>query len=444
MIIMTCLHQIVLRLLYKIMESTKIFTKKWMPDEGWLFIKSIFPGQAIHNNMVKNHIAEWQSAREKHPWIRDSTEFPGGVNLVGYLRTVKGIGEAARSSMMALKAGNIPHTVNDFEFGIPAYQKTEPLPDLQSKKGFPFNTNLFHINPPQLPYLHSYFKKGDLISRYNIGVWYWELPEFPEEWCFAFGLVDEVWVATQFIFDSISAKTSVPVVKIPPCIDTIYNQDLNRSDFGLPAERFLFLCAYDVLSIQARKNPFGAVEAFKRAFPKNDANVGLVIKINNAAESPQEIIHLRESLIGFSNCYLIEDIFDKLKFNSLINLVDTYVSLHRSEGFGLIPAEAMSFGKPVIMTRWSGNLDLMTVDNSCGVDYKLIPIREQAGPYMPGQMWAEPDLDHAAFFMQKIYSDKNYYSQISEQARKTIQDNYSPPVIGQLMKERLTRIGLLS
>ena len=436
-------RHIIIGLLYKIMESTKIFIKKWIPNDGWLFIRSFFPGQAIHNNMVKNYVTEWQSAREKHPWIRGSTEFSSGVNLVGYLRTVKGIGEAARSSMMALEAGNIPQAANDFELGIPAHQKTEPLPDLKSKKGFPFNTNLFHINPPQLPYLHSYFNKGDLISRYNIGVWYWELPEFPDEWRFAFGLVDEVWAATQFIYESISAKSSVPVVKIPPCIDTIYNKHLNRSDFGLPADCFLFMCAYDVLSIQARKNPLGAVEAFKRAFPKNDANVGLVIKINNTAENPQEIIHLRESLMGYSNCYMIEDVFDKPTFNSLVKHVDAYISLHRSEGFGLIPAEAMSLGKPVIMTRWSGNLDLMTVDNSCGVDYKLIPIREQAGPYRPGQIWAEPDLDHAAFFMQRLINDNNYYKQISAQAKKTIQEDFSPYTVGQLIKERMRGIGLI-
>lgn len=443
MIIMTHLRQIVIRLLYKIMENTKTFVKKWIPEDGWLLFKSFFPTQVIQRNMDRNLVSEWQSAREKHAWLPGSTEFPGGVNLVGYLRTAKGIGEAARSSILALEAGNIPHTINDFEVGIPARQQTEPLPDVQIIEGFPFNTNLFHVNPPQLPYLRSYYKGSDLISRYNIGVWYWELPEFPDEWRFAFELVDEVWVATQFIFESVSAKSSVPVVKIPPCIETTYHQGLNRSNFGLPVDRFLFMCAYDVLSIQKRKNLLGAVEAFKRAFHKNDANVGLVIKINNAAENPQEIIHLRESLSGYSNCYMIEDVFDKPTFNSLVKHVDVYISLHRSEGFGLIPAEAMSLGKPVVMTRWSGNLDLMTVDNSCGVDYKLIPIREQAGPYMPGQMWADPDLEHAAFFMQKLMNDNNYYKQISAQAKKTIQEDFSPRVIGQLIKERMRGIGLI-
>ena len=166
--------------------------------------------------------------------------------------------------------------------------------------------------------------------------------------------------------------------------------------------------------------------------------------MNNAAENQREIKQLHAHINGYSNCYLIEDVFDRLKFNSLLNLVDTFISLHRSEGFGLIPAEAMSFGKPVIMTRWSGNVDFMTADNSCGVDYKLIPVNEWAGPYMPGQIWADPDINHAAFYMQKLFNDNNYYKQISAQAKKTIQDNFSPHAIGRLIKERMRAIGLIS
>ena len=433
-----------IRLFYKIMESVRIAIKKWVPEKIWILIKSNLPAQAIHESMYKNYIEEWQAARGKYQWAPGSTEFFGGINIVGYFQTVKGIGEAARSSAMALTVGNIPHTVNNFEFGIPARQQFDYLSELKIKNGFPYNTNLFHINPPELPYLYSYFNKADLVSRYNIGVWYWELPEFPDEWRFAFELVDEVWVATQFILESISAKSTVPIVKIPPCIHMIHNKDLSRSDFGLPSNCFLFMCAYDMLSTQARKNPQGAIEAFRRAFPKNDSAVGLVIKINNARENPDEIKRLRVELQDYSNFYFIEEILDRSRMDSLINVVDGYVSLHRSEGFGLIPAEAMSLGKPVVMTRWSGNVDLMTSDNSCGVDYTLISLKEKFGPYLPGQMWAEPDLDHAAFFMKKLYTDKNYYSEISERAKKTIQDHFSPLVVGRLMKERMTQIGLIS
>lgn len=429
---------------YRFVNDLKLIVRKAIPTEIWLAIKSLLPGQAIYATIGKIHTKEWREAREKSPWRPGSQEFKEGINLVGYFRAVKGISEAARSNALALDSAKIPYTVNDYEFGVPTWQQVDVLPNSQYGDGFEFNTNLIHVNPPHLPFLWSSFKKEYVTSRYNIGVWYWELPELPGEWQPAFGLVDEIWAATQFIFDGVSARAPVPVVKIPPCISPVYDKHLKRSDYNLPAGPFLFLCAYDVLSIHARKNPIGAVDAFKMAFPKNDSSVGLVIKVNNAAENPREMRQLYSYIKGYSNCYVIEDIFDKPRFNSLLNIVDAYASLHRSEGFGLIPAEAMSFGKPVIMTRWSGNLDFMTSENSCGVDYKLIPVSRQSGPYKPGQFWADPDVDHAAFFMQKLVNDKQYYVEISKQAKRTIQDGFSPHHIGQMIKKRMMSIGLIS
>jgi glycosyltransferase involved in cell wall biosynthesis len=203
------------------------------------------------------------------------------------------------------------------------------------------------------------------------------------------------------------------------------------------------LCAYDVLSTQARKNPRGAIEAFKRAFPRGDSSVGLVIKVINAQQNPREIKNLRDELRGYSNCYFIEDIYDKSAMNSLLNLIDAYVSLHRSEGFGLIPAEAMYLGKPVVMTNWSGNVDLMTGKNSCGVNYNLVPVGYNTGPYTSDQLWADPDIDHAADLLRRLRNDSAYYAIISQEAHQTIHKNFSPQTIGNAIRIRLFDLGLI-
>ena len=44
----------------------------------------------------------------------------------------------------------------------------------------------------------------------------------------------------------------------------------------------------------------------------------------------------------------------------LISSCDAYISLHRSEGFGLGMAEAMNFGRIVIATDYSGSADFLT------------------------------------------------------------------------------------
>ena len=397
--------------------------------------------QRIRPEKRERVIIDWTKKREKNkkssrPNIID------GVNVVSFLRTSKGIAEAARSSILALNYANIPFTTIDCGIMIPDDQKVESLPTSKFSHNFKFNTNLFHMNPPELINLWSQFNKNQLSNLYNIGVWYWELPDFPDDWTFGFNLVDEVWVATQFVYDSVSAKSPLPVFIMPPCIQVDFNPSLTRTDFGLPENRFLFLCAYDVLSYQDRKNPMAAIEAFKRTFPRNDPSVGLVIKTSNTQTDTGRLKELYEATQGYTNCYFITDTFNKQKFNSLLHLVDAYISLHRAEGFGLIPAEIMSLGKPVIMTKWSGNLDLITPDNCCGVEFKLIPIQQKSGPYMPGQIWADPNIEHASSLMKKLVSDAVYYTNISKSAKLFMRENFSPAIISRKIRDRLSQIGL--
>jgi len=432
-----------MKFLYRALEFAKKLLRWLTPRGARSVIKQLAPFQRFYSNLEIVHTREWQEYRKLRSGLGNSQQAQGGVNIVGYLKATKGISEAARNNALALSSAKIPFTVNDYEAGIPKSMQVDDLPVAPDGSGFKFNTNLIHINPPQLPYLWDAFAHEDLATRYTIGVWYWELPQIPNEWGPAFDLVDEVWAASDFVFRSISAKSPVPVIKIPPCVRPVYNHLLTRTDFLLPSDCFLFICAYDMLSAQDRKNPLGAVEAFKRAFPKNDPSVGLVIKINNAQENPRGFETLMNSTTGYSNCYLLKDVYDKQKVNSLIKLGDAFISLHRSEGFGLIPAEAMSFGKPVILTKWSGNLDYMTQENSCGVDYKLIPATSTSGPYGAGQVWADPDIDHAAFFMKKLFSDREYYTQISNHAKRTIETNFSPQIVGRMIREHMTHLGLL-
>jgi glycosyltransferase involved in cell wall biosynthesis len=386
---------------------------------------------------------EWQAARLTRPWNPAANSMPGGINLVGYLKAAKGIGEAARSSALALRTAGIPYTVNDFETGVGASQQVEALPWQAEGTSFRFKANLMHINPPELPYLWETFGANDLTGRCNIAVWYWELPAFPANWAFAFDLVDEIWVGSQFVLDSVSAKSPVPVIKVPPCINPIFDNRLARSHFGLPDDLFLFLCAYDILSVQTRKNQMGAVDAFRRAFASGNSKVGLVVKINNADQNRRQVREFREKMRDLPNCYFIETTLTRLAMNSLIYLSDAYVSLHRAEGFGLIPAEAMGLGKPVIMTKWSGNLDFMTSANSCGVDYRLVPVDGDSWPYLPGQRWAEPDLDQAAVIMRRLYSDGNYRADISRHAKETIHSSFSPAIVGAIIEKRMQLAKLL-
>src|SRR5262249_9150038 len=121
----------------------------------------------------------------------------------------------------------------------------------------------------------------------------------------------------------------------------------------------------------------------------------------------------------------------------LESLCDCYVSLHRSEGFGLGLAESMYLGKPVIGTNWSGNTDFMNADNSCPVRYQLVPLESDYGPYKRGQHWAEPDIDHAVWYMQRVVEDAAWRRTIAAQGQKTIWTDFSPKAVGEMYRRRL-------
>src|SRR6185503_6112602 len=121
---------------------------------------------------------------------------------------------------------------------------------------------------------------------------------------------------------------------------------------------------------------------------------------------------------------------------------DAFVSLHRSEGFGLGLAESMYLGKPVVGTNWSGNTDFMNHKNSCPVNYDLVVLDRDHGPYKKGQFWAEADVDHAAWYMKKLVDDRAFARQIGARAKAHLTDSFSPRAIGLKYLDRLRLLGL--
>lgn len=370
------------------------------------------------------------------PFIQN--ELPLGINLIGYVHAESGVGESARSSLRAISAEDTEVSVIDFRAGN--VSRMEEKIDTGLSDGLKYSINLFHINADQLPLAYSSLGEAFFNGHYNIGYWAWELPIFPDEWLDSFKFLDEIWVPSSFCQRAISAKSNIPVLCFPHCIDIKVPVSISRSQLGIPENGFIFLNMSDVLSVPERKNPLAVVEAYKRAFRGNTDKVYLVLKISNTEYQPE----LREKLDSYiandPSIILIDQYFDRSHINALIASSDCFVSLHRSEGFGLGLAEAMSLGKPVIATGWSGNMEFMTPWNSIPVAYSLKTIEEDLGPYKKGQVWAEPDIDEAAYSMVRVISDKKWTQQISIQAAITIEEGFSPQAIGKRIRERINCI----
>jgi SAM-dependent methyltransferase/glycosyltransferase involved in cell wall biosynthesis len=377
------------------------------------------------------------SAADHDPPAASPREF--GVNLAGYLRSEKGVGEAGRAAARALEAASIPYALNDV---VDSGSINSDSVSVEFTEENPYSVNLIHVNADQVPNFASEKGAAYFAGRYTIGCWFWELSQFPEEWYSSFGFFNEVWAPTSFIQDALSRVSPIPIVKMPlalaPEPEVVPN--LTRNDFGLPTDNFLILSILDFASVLERKNPLGLITAFKQAFgTKDDAT--LVLKVAHSEQYPSESDALKRACSAH-NVRIIDRILGRQEINTLLSLCDCYASLHRSEGYGLPIAEAMTLGKPVVVTAYSGNMDFTTPANSFLVKYKLVEIDRDYGPYRKGWTWADPDLGHAAELLRSAYKNIDLAAAIGTRAREDIRQLFQPRVVAKQLRERLVRVGM--
>ena len=356
-----------------------------------------------------------------------------GINLVGYISAEMGVGEATRGEARALWEVGVPFVIIDHRQGNPARMADRSWSHKVHEEPI-FDTNLLHLNADVLATALAQLPADLRDGRRNIGYWTWELPEFPSEWHAAFELVDEVWVPTTFVRDAIGKDAPVPVRILPHAIRAPSTAAHGRARFELPSDAYQFLAMYDTHSVQARKNPQGVLAAFTEAFGE-EPSASLVLKVNNSDH--RELEQLSASVADRPNVHLITDTLSREDMDALMACSDAFVSLHRSEGFGLPIAESMARGLPVVVTGWSGNMDFTDDETAAVVDYRLVTLERTYGPYKKGQRWAEPDLDDAARWMRRLRDDPELGIAMGQRAAATVRRMLSPEAVGSRMTEYL-------
>ncbi len=359
-----------------------------------------------------------------------------GINVIGYLSAESGVGEWARSTLRVLKAAAVPVATINFRVGNMS-RMNEDLPDVERTQHL-HAINLFQINADQMAVAHASLGASLFEGRYNIGCWAWELPEFPDAWLPAFDLLDEIWACSAFCQQAFAAKSPVPVVRVPLCVEAP-DVVADRRRFGLQDDEVAFLAMCDVLSVPERKNPLGVAEAFRRAFPGGE-RVRLLLKIGNLEYQPDLKARLAVLVREDPRITLLDGYLARPVLWTLMASVDSFVSLHRAEGFGLGMAEAMACGKAVIATGWSGNVDFTRVDNALLVDYRITELQRDTGPYRRGQHWAAPDLDMAAKHMRDVATMPALRERLRVRGLATVAEELSPAAQAAFMRTRLATI----
>lgn len=364
-----------------------------------------------------------------------TTRPPFGVNVTGLLSGKLGLGEAARWIINTLSEAGVPNKPLLGRLRVPG-EEIDEYKSIDSDA--PYAINLVCLNGDTLPKLTRDLGEGFFKHRYNAALWWWELPEFPEDWSESFKLLDEVWVATDFIYNVVAPVSPIPVHKIKLPVVVAPFEPRSRAELGMPDD-FVFLFVHDYHSTMARKNPLGLVEAFRSAFPEG-SGASLVIKSINGDRMPQSHEAVMAAARGRSDIHLIDGFVDSGMKNAMIDSCDCYVSLHRSEGFGQTIAEAMWLGRPAIATGFGGNLDFMDAENSYLVRHDWARVGDDAHPYPPDGEWAEPDLQHAAELMREVFENPAEAAARGKAGAASIRRTNSAETAGRSMTRRLETI----
>ncbi len=365
-----------------------------------------------------------------------------GIEFIGFARAESGLGENLRSLVRAATTTELASCISASDVDIDSGIRNSDTSIDTYMDGRMFRTRVICVNPDVLGEAFHHDGFGRFPDAYRIGFWFWELERIPRMWVKHAHLIDEIWVATDFVADAVRRDVrDRPVIKIrtpvmTPRIDRVYS----RSEFGLRDDCCLFMFSFAYGSFATRKNPEATIRAFRLAFPLGTEAVQLVIKTSQselftASRDALVALAANDPRITFINSYL-----SRHQLIGLQSVIDCYVSLHRSEGLGLGLAECMAQGKPAIATRYSGNLEFMNDQNSLLVDYTLIPVAEGEYPDFEGQVWADASVSHAADQMRSVFLDPPRAEQLGRAGAAYLAEHFSYEAIGRAILSRYAAI----
>jgi glycosyltransferase involved in cell wall biosynthesis len=340
-----------------------------------------------------------------------SVAHPPGLVIAGEFSRASGLGESARLMAEGARRMGLPVWTIDLPPPIDGRPEIEYCPSDSPPLGVPL---VLHVNAPMLPLALLRLPDAIVRNRPIVGYWAWEMPEVPPDWRPALACVNQAWVPSRFTAGALAPLLPGQVRVVPPPLGIVppVASAMDRSAFGLPMEAVVVLVSLNLASSFSRKNPFGAIAAFKGAFGDRSDRI-LLLKISHRDHAPADFQRIVQAARA-PNIIFHTEVLSSEDNNALTSCADIVLSLHRGEGFGLVLAEAMLLGKPVIATGWSGNTDFMDRSNAALVGYRLVPARDDRSVYRG--LWAEPNIGEAATLLRMLADDPDERRAMGERA----------------------------
>lgn len=356
--------------------------------------------------------SDWVSAVEPVDVVPRPLVDELGCNIFGYFTSALGVGATGRLLVQAAQHAGMGLSVHTST--RTQSPKTIDFTATRSEARYPIN--VVAMNADAFPLWVETWGPEYAPNAYTIGLWAWELADFPPRMQGSLNHVDEVWALSEFSAESFRRVTQLPVHVFPtPAVAAPRRPWPGFS--GLDRDQGYFFFMFDYLSEIERKNPLGLIEAYRRAFSGADGPA-LVIKSINGEQRRTEREMLRLAAGKSPGVQLLEDYLPVEEVQALTQHALAFVSLHRSEGLGLGMLEAMAQGTAVIGTGYSGNTDFMDGENSILIPSTLVPVTESGGYYSGLGSWADPDLDEAARAMRLLAEDRSLAREMGLRAQQ--------------------------
>jgi glycosyltransferase involved in cell wall biosynthesis len=348
--------------------------------------------------------------------------------VVGHVSGNLGLGVTARSFVQLLVNSDFPVAVLDVDPGLGRqnYDKRFEGITVRSAEELPFAINLLILAPPTLvECIDQHLTLFKDPGHFNAALSPWELSVIPQHWRRALEFFDVLVAESDFIRHTLDTQLT-RALTISAHHPLYLPKDVKacRNRFGIEADQLVFATSFEAASDPARKNATAVVDAFNIGLAKIP-NVSLLIRLHNAQQvsaNGRLIRELRQKCERDSRIRIIDEPMTYAEVLSLYASSDVFVSLHRAEGLGLGPMEAMALGKATIATAWSGNMTYMNHTNACLVPYKLVPVTSMHRVYSSeelrelGAVWAQPDVEEAAVWMRRLAEEPQLCSKIGGNA----------------------------
>jgi GT2 family glycosyltransferase len=395
-------------------------------------------------SLVSDHMLKPIRAKAIKPFARKPALLQRSALLIGYIDAQLGLGESLRGLALAMAGSSARFSIYPFGFGVEGRRLTPFMAERYDLVNC-HAVNVIEVAGDELATVFRHVSECHFDRSYNVLRTYWELSKAPESWRPHLRNIDEIWAPSTFVAESFRTIFDGPITMVPPCIKLPDLELDGHSHFGLDVDRFYFLFSFDYFSFPQRKNPLAVVRAFSDAFLDLSSRVGLIIKSSGKiGHYPHIKEALQASAQDDNRIEIIDKTLSRQEMLALLAAANCYVSLHRSEGFGLGMAEAMALGKPVIATDYSGNTDFLSEATGYPLPYRIRNVAPDEYVHTDGQVWAEPDEAACSAAMTHVFADPEGAAARGRSAQRFIEKQFGTRHVGRIVENRLNEIFELS